>query len=103
MEVEREGGPGTALSHWDEDRFGSELMTGYQELDTLGYVLPVTIQVMGLLGHQLNEPTLAVALSLRDVSDTYAGLVFSQQSQAELIDRDYGGFADDDAYDIPHD
>lgn len=27
--VEEEGGPGTALSHWDEELFGSELMTGF--------------------------------------------------------------------------
>ena len=101
MEVERDGGPGTRLSHWDEDRFGSELMTGYQELDTLGHVLPVTIQIMKLLDHDLIEPVFTDPLPLRDVSETYAGLVFSRQDRAERISRDY---VDDEIapYDIPH-
>jgi hypothetical protein len=30
MEVELEGGGGTALSHWDEETFDRELMTGYK-------------------------------------------------------------------------
>lgn len=47
MEVERDGGSGTALAHWDEALFDRELMTGYK--DSSEYVLPITIDVMEAL------------------------------------------------------
>ena len=50
--VEQDGGSGTAGSHWDEETFGNELMTGYinegqnyftamsaASFDDLGYVI----------------------------------------------------------------
>lgn len=47
--VERDGGPGTAYAHWDEEIFTSELMTGYIDNDnSLSYV---TIASLGDLGY----------------------------------------------------
>ena len=53
MLVETDFGPGTRFSHWDEERFDKELMTGFK--DNYEYVLPVTIKVMTLLGHEIAE------------------------------------------------
>ncbi len=53
MEVELDGGPGTALSHWDEGKFGTEITTGYQ--DRADHVHPATIAVMELLGHTIKK------------------------------------------------
>jgi len=53
MEVEREFGEPQAYSHWDEGRFGDELMTPFKDQEP--HVLPVTIDVMALLGHQLRN------------------------------------------------
>ena len=53
MLVEKDGGPGTAYAHWDEETFDKELMTGYK--DKAEHVLPATIKVMALLGHSVNE------------------------------------------------
>lgn len=49
MRVETHGGRHTRLMHWDERRHDNELMTGTK--DRSEYVLPVTIDVMALLGH----------------------------------------------------
>lgn len=52
--VEAEGGPGTALGHWDEETFDEELMTGY----TLGMpFLPlskITVGSMQDMGYGVN-------------------------------------------------
>ena len=86
MEVELDGGPGTAFSHWDEDKFDKELMTGFQ--DQGEHVLPVTIDLMRVLGHKvierLEEKT-ALAELLRDA----ASVVFSRQDEAIRLNLDY--------------
>jgi hypothetical protein len=86
MEVEREGGHGTAYSHWDEERFGKELMTGWQNEGE--HVLPVTIEVMGLLGHELKR-TLAGRTPLPDLLHQAKSVIFSRQAEARTLDRDY--------------
>ena len=37
--VEQDGGSGTAGSHWDEETFGNELMTGYVNTDDDGNIV----------------------------------------------------------------
>lgn len=86
MEVERDGGPGTALSHWDETMFGRELMTGYK--DKGEFVLPITIEVMKAFGHVVAEP-LSKQTSLEELLQGIASLVFSRQDQVRQIDLDH--------------
>ena len=86
MEVERDGGPGTALAHWDEDKFDKELMTGYKNNGE--YVLPITIQLMSLLGHKILEP-LQQKTALDELLRKAANQVFSQQEAVKSIDLDY--------------
>lgn len=98
MEVERDGGPGTAYAHWDEKKFDKELMTGYQ--DQGEHVLPVTIDLMRVLGHtvieQLPERTLLSDL-LRDA----ASVVFTRQDEAMRLNRDH--FEETEIFEtIPH-
>lgn len=98
MEVELEGGSGTALSHWDEDRFDKELMTGYQ--DHGEHVLPVTIDLMKLLGHTVNE-RLETRTQLGELLQDAASVVFSRQSDARRLDLEY--FEDTEVFEtIPH-
>lgn len=86
MEVERDGGSGTALSHWDEHRFDKELMTGYQDVGE--HVLPVTIDVMTLLGHTVverleSETPLAILLQQAQ------GAVFTRQGETLSLDLEH--------------
>lgn len=53
MSVELEHGEMQRYSHWDEERFDQELMTPFK--DRVTYVLPATIDVMELLGHQIRN------------------------------------------------
>jgi hypothetical protein len=53
MLVERRGGDGTELGRWDEKKHERELMTGFDE--SAEHVLPVTIDVMPLLGHKVKK------------------------------------------------
>ena len=85
MRVERDGGAGTELSHWDEDTHTDELMTGYKdEVETL---LPITIDVMRLLGHQVVE-SLPGPAALVDVLRSTESVIFSRQGDTETIDLD---------------
>jgi len=86
MEVERDGGPGTALSHWDEGLFDRELMTGYK--DKGEYVLPITIDVMEAFGHQVIE-RLPGQTSLEELLQGIASMVFSRQDEVRQIDLDH--------------
>jgi hypothetical protein len=88
MEVELDGGPGTELSHWDEDVFKAELMTGYK--DNAEHVLPVTISVMGLLGHTIKKE-LKAKTGLGKLLKEGAAVTFSsaRKSEARKIDRDH--------------
>jgi hypothetical protein len=98
MEVEREGGPGTALSHWDEARFDKELMTGFQ--DHGEHVLPVTIELMRVLGHALNDH-LDDQTPLADLLQEAASVVFSQQDQVRQLNLEH--FEATDLFEtIPH-
>lgn len=86
MEVEREGGAGTALSHWDEELFDRELMTGYK--DQGEFVLPVTIDVMEVLGHKVIE-RLAQKTMLSDLLINAANAIFSRQDAVKSIDLEH--------------
>ncbi len=86
MEVETDYGPGTTLSHWDERQFTTELMTGFK--DNAEHVLPVTIDVTSLLGHQVIEQ-LGRKMKLSDMIDELRGIQFTRIQEAKQIDRDY--------------
>ena len=98
MEVELDGGSGTAFAHWDEQLFDKELMTGYQDLGE--YVLPVTIDLMEVLGHTVSE-RLSVRTDLAELLQDAASVVFSRQDEASGLDLEY--FEDTDLFEeIPH-
>jgi len=48
--VEQDGGSGTALSHWDEETFDNEIMTGYINQEG-NYLSPMTIASLEDLGY----------------------------------------------------
>ena len=86
MRVETDYGSGTRYSHWDEELFDGELMTGFK--DSGEYVLPVTIDVLALFDHQSIERLEAqtdLAILLEDVSN----IAFSRKDEAEEMDVDY--------------
>jgi hypothetical protein len=86
MRVETDYGPGTRFSHWDEEDFDKELMTGFK--DKAEFVLPVTIGVTRLLGHEVNEELLERRL-LADILDELRGIQFTRVEEAERLDREY--------------
>lgn len=86
MTVETDYGPGTGLAHWDEETFGNELMTGFKNNAT--YVMPITIDVMALLGHTVNE-SLAETTELASIIDSLRDVPFTLVAQAERLDRNY--------------
>lgn len=51
--VEADGGPGTALAHWDETLFNNELMTGYIGAGS-NPLSRITIASMADIGYQVN-------------------------------------------------
>jgi hypothetical protein len=85
MRVELDGGDGTELAHWDEERHESELMTG--EDDNFEHVLPVTIAVMSLLGHKVKK-SLPKKTSLAKLLTQAAKVKFSKKVQAKKLDLD---------------
>ena len=98
MEVERDGGPGTALSHWDEDLFDKELMTGIKDYGE--HVLPVTIDLMKLLGHKVKQP-LQDKTDLAELLQEAASIVLSRQDEVRRLDLEY--FEETDKFEtIPH-
>jgi len=86
MRVETDYGPGTTLSHWDEERFGAELMTGLK--GGAEHVLPVTIDVIGLLGHTVIE-RLTKRTPLDSLLLQVASIQFLQKKAAKALDLDY--------------
>jgi hypothetical protein len=52
--VEQDGGSGTAGSHWDEETFNVELMTGYIDQPVM-YVADMTIASLADLGYELSN------------------------------------------------
>lgn len=98
MEVELDGGSGTAFAHWDEEVFDKELMTGYQDYGE--HVLPVTIDVMKLLGHKVIE-RIERLTPLQELLQDAASAIFSRQNEARALDRDY--FEETEVFEtIPH-
>jgi hypothetical protein len=47
--VEEDGGPGTRDSHWDEQTFNDEIMTGY--INGSNYVSPMTVASLEDIGY----------------------------------------------------
>lgn len=86
MRVETDYGPGTTLAHWDEETFDSELMTGFK--DEAEYVLPVTISVTVLLGHQVDEE-LTGKTPLSEILDRLRDVQFSMAAEVKMIDVDH--------------
>ena len=86
MEVELDGGPGTALAHWDEQKFDKELMTGYK--DQGEHVLPVTIDLMAVLGHTVVE-RLDTMTPLSELLLDAASVVFSRQDEVRRLDLEH--------------
>ncbi|MEW8058547.1 MAG: hypothetical protein AB2787_03670 [Candidatus Thiodiazotropha endolucinida] len=85
MYVETDYGPGTTLSHWDEDKFGKELMTGIKNDDE--HVLPVTIDVVELLGHKVIEK-LEKKKDLAEILSELRNIMFTRQEEVTHIVRD---------------
>ncbi len=99
MRVETDYGSGTQYSHWHEQRHDEELMTGFK--DATEHVMPVTIKVISLLGHQIAE-RLPHKTNLNMLLDSLAQITFSQQAEAKSIDLDH--FKGTDIWEnIPHD
>lgn len=86
MRVETDYGPGTQYSHWDEALHDKELMTGIQ--DQIVHVLPVTIDIMALLGHQVAEE-LPQQTNLDTLLDSLALVMFSRQAEAKSLNLDH--------------
>ncbi|MGI0493005.1 M57 family metalloprotease [Alkalinema pantanalense CENA528] len=99
MRVETHGGSGTRLSHWDEDRHGASLMTGWK--NSKEHVLPVTIRIMGILGHRIAED-LPQKTDLDSLLNTLSQVMFSRQAEARALNLDY--FEETEPWEnIPHD
>ena len=84
MFVETDYGPGTELSHWDERRFTTEIMTGIQ--DSKETVLPVTIDVMSLLGHHVNYH-LPYVMDFDHLISLVEGVQFTRKDQARELNK----------------
>lgn len=86
MRVETDYGPGTMLSHWDEEKFDTELMTGIK--DEYEHVLPVTVDVMTLLGHRVIE-RLPRKTALNQLLDQARQQAFTLREFAKSLDLDH--------------
>lgn len=99
MSVELDGGPGTELSHWDEQGYDKELMTGYK--DPGEHVLPVTIDVLELLGHRVQE-RLSAKTGLNDLLTAVSLVEFTRENAVRTIDKDH--YEKTDLFEVlPHD
>ncbi len=98
MRVELTGGAGTAYAHWDEARFDKELMTGYQ--DQGEHILPITIELMEILGHRVSEQ-LNDKTALSELLEDAANVVFSRQDEVRQLNLEH--FEKTDLFErIPH-
>jgi hypothetical protein len=86
MLVETDYGPGTELSHWDEEKFGAELMTGFK--DEAEHVLPATIEVAALLGHKVLE-RLPRKTRISTLFAEARAVQFTRQGVAKALDLDH--------------
>jgi hypothetical protein len=88
MRIELDYGPSTQYSHWDEEQFGDELMTGFKRLSE-DYLLPVTIKIMKLFGHEVvTFPEERMKLNDK-VIRKLSKIKFSRQKDVSLIDTLY--------------
>jgi hypothetical protein len=85
MLVETDYGPGTTLSHWDEEKFDKEIMTGIK--DDFEFVSPVTISVLELFGHTVLE-NLSEDTPLKELLVKIEKIKFSREEEAISIERD---------------
>ncbi len=99
MRVETDFGDGTQYSHWDEDRHNEELMTGFK--DPIENLLPVTIDVMSLLGHRVAEQ-LPRQTDLDTLLNALSQMSFSREAEAKALDLDH--YEETEVWEhIPHD
>jgi hypothetical protein len=86
MLVETEFDQGTRYDHWDEAKFTTELMTGFE--NRAENVLPVTIGVMALLGHKVKHK-LTKRTKLKALMQSCDKIVFSRHREAKKLDVDH--------------
>jgi hypothetical protein len=84
--VETDYGPGTTLAHWDEELYDRELMTGIK--DNVLFVMPMTIDVMELLGHKVAE-RLQERTELTALLAELRNMQFSLYEVADQIDKNH--------------
>lgn len=82
MHVETDGGAATQYMHWDEDKHGSELMTGFE--NKAEYVLPVTIDTTELLGHTLLR-RLEAKTPIKTLLTQLQGKSFTRRDEAKQM------------------
>lgn len=88
MKIELDYGPSTKYHHWDEETFGQELMTGMKNLSP-DYVLPVTIKIMELFGHEVvTVPKEKLKLNDKTIKQL-SKIKFSRQKDVSSIDTLY--------------
>lgn len=82
MHVETDGGAATQYMHWDEEKHGSELMTGFE--NETEYVLPVTIDITELLGH---KPVLRLEgkTPIKKLLTQFQGKPFTRKDEARKM------------------
>lgn len=87
MRAELHGEDGSRLSHWDEETsYSDELMT--RRKNQVEYVLPVTIEVMKLLGHKVKE-NLKERTPLSTLIDQAKCQQFQRHEELAAIDTKY--------------
>lgn len=85
MRIELDHGPMTKYAHWDEELFKDEIMTGFISI-RLNHVLPVTIKIMKLFGHELDvEPKEPIKLNDKTI-DKLESIKFDRERDVSLID-----------------
>jgi hypothetical protein len=86
MYVETNFDEETRFSHWDEAKHDRELMTGFE--DRAEFVLPVTIDVMALLGHKV-ATRLKERTAIEVLMNEAARKAFTRHRLARQIDREH--------------
>jgi len=87
MYAELDYGPGTQYSHWDEQRYSAELMTGIQGPGA-EYLKSETIKVMSMLGHSISVlPVTDVPMS--QILSNVEQIQFTRQGDVERIDLEH--------------
>ena len=88
MKIELDYGPSTRYAHWDEETFTSELMTGLKGMG-VDHVLPVTIKIMKLFGHQVIVcPKESITLDTKAIKKL-SKVRFNRQKDVSSIDTLY--------------